>query len=55
MQPFLNWLMMGGYANYIWPAYGLFFSVLLFHFLNLRHQKRRTLKQLQQWFKRQHS
>jgi heme exporter protein CcmD len=29
MAPFLTFLKMGGYAAYVWPAYGLVFGVLV--------------------------
>jgi heme exporter protein D len=28
MSSFLNWLDMGGYGVYLWPAYGLVFGLL---------------------------
>lgn len=43
---------MGGYAMYVWPAYGLVFMVLISNLVALRRQRLRTFKKLQQWFKR---
>ncbi|KTD29411.1 MULTISPECIES: heme exporter protein CcmD [Legionella] len=53
MNQFQQWLMMGGYGSYVWPAYGLACIVLLMNFLSIRLQQKRLLKKLQQWFKRQ--
>ena len=46
-----QWLAMGGYALYVWPAYGLVFFVLAMHLLGIKSKGTRTRKQLQQWFK----
>jgi heme exporter protein D len=37
---------MGGYAAYIWPAYGVFFLVLLAEGLAPRYRRRRVLREL---------
>lgn len=52
MNPFFEWLSMGGYSLYVWPAYGLVFGVLALNFLGIKRQKVRTRQKLQRWFKR---
>jgi heme exporter protein D len=37
---------MGGYAAYVWPAYGVFFVVLLIDWLAPQFRRRRTLREL---------
>jgi heme exporter protein D len=37
---------MGGYAAYVWPAYGVFFLVLLIDWLAPRFRRRRLLREL---------
>lgn len=53
MNQFLQWLAMGGYSIYIWPAYGLVCVVLVMNLLGLKFQRTRMRKKLQQWLKRQ--
>lgn len=53
MNPFMEWLSMGGYSIYIWPAYGLVCVVLIITLLGVKWQQKRTREKLQQWFKRQ--
>lgn len=52
MNSFGQWLSMGGYAQYVWPAYGIVGSVLLFHVVGIKLQKKRRLSQLRQWLKK---
>ena len=52
MSSFLQWLSMGGYATYVWPAYGLVCGVLLLNMLSIKWQQKRTRKFLQHWFTR---
>ena len=52
MNQFMQWLAMGGYSIYIWPAYGLVCVVLIMNLLGIKFQRVRTRKKLQQWFKR---
>lgn len=47
----LEWLSMGGYASYVWPAYGLVCSALLMIWLVVKRQKRQMKARLEQWFK----
>ncbi|TAL65487.1 MAG: heme exporter protein CcmD [Legionella sp.] len=51
MNQLTQWLAMGGYAAYVWPAYGLVTAVFMFNLYSLKRQKIRTQKQLRQWFK----
>lgn len=51
MNLFFEWLAMGGYSAYVWPAYGLVALSLMSIFLSVKIQKKRTQKKLQQWFK----
>jgi heme exporter protein D len=51
MNQFLEWLSMGGYFAYVWPAYGIVSITLISAFISVRLQKKRTQKKLQQWFK----
>ena len=52
MSSLFTWLTMGGYAGYVWPAYGIVCGVLILHFVMVARQKKRTHRMLQQWFKR---
>lgn len=52
MNPFFEWLAMGGYSLYVWPAYGLVFAVLGMNLLGMKWKKMQTRQKLQQWFKR---
>ncbi len=52
MNQLMQWLSMGGYSSYIWPAYGLVCGVLVINLLSIKWQRKRTRKILQQWFKR---
>ena len=51
MNQLLQHLTMGGYALYVWPAYGLFVFVFLMNFFSLQWKKKQTRRLLQQWFK----
>lgn len=53
MTQFSQWLTMGGYAGYVWPAYGLFSLVLIFNLVGIKWQGIRTRKKLKQWYKQQ--
>jgi heme exporter protein D len=37
---------MGGYAAYVWPAYGVFFVVLLIDWFAPQWRRQRTLREL---------
>lgn len=52
MNQLSDWLFMGGYSVYIWPAYGLVIAVLVINVLGLRWQKNSIRSRLQNWFKR---
>ena len=51
MSQFIQYLDMGGYSLYVWPAYGIVCTVLLLNILFAKRKKKRTYQQLQQWFK----
>ena len=44
---------MGGYAAYVWPAYGVFFIVLLIDWLAPQFRRRRLLRELRARMARQ--
>jgi heme exporter protein D len=46
---------MGGYAAYVWPAYGVFFVVLLIDWLAPQFRRRRTLRELRGRLARQNT
>ena len=48
----LNWFHMGGYAGYIWPAYGAVFVVFITHLLHAKLQKKRVFRMLAHWHKK---
>ncbi|MBS0382490.1 MAG: heme exporter protein CcmD [Proteobacteria bacterium] len=41
-----HWLAMGGYAAYVWPAYAVFFAVLVWDWLAPAFRKRRITREL---------
>jgi len=41
-----QWVTMGGYASYIWSAYGLTSVILLANIWVVRQQKRKTMHRL---------
>ena len=48
-----SFLAMGGYAAYVWPAYGVFFLVLLIDWLAPQFRRRRLLRELRSRMARQ--
>lgn len=44
---------MGGYAAYVWPAYGVFFVVLLADWLAPQFRRRRLLREVRMRIARQ--
>lgn len=48
-----SFLAMGGYAAYVWPAYGVFFIVLLIDWLAPQFRRRRLLRELRARMARQ--
>jgi heme exporter protein CcmD len=42
MKTFFHFLTMGGYAHYVWPAYGITFMILTFQYW----QSKRTAKKI---------
>lgn len=53
MNQFISWCAMGGYAPYVWSAYGLVAMVLLMNLFAVRQQRKQVKKRLKQWFKQQ--
>lgn len=53
MSEFMHWIAMGGYAAYVWPAYGLVCGVLVLNVLSTKRLTRRTHTKLKQWYKHQ--
>lgn len=51
MSQFTHWLSMGGYASYVWPAYGLVCLVLIMTLSGIKWQRAQVRKQLQRWLK----
>lgn len=50
MVQLMHWFMMGGYAGYVWSAYGLVCGVLLIDLWNVRWQTARIRKKFMKWF-----
>jgi heme exporter protein D len=48
-----QFLAMGGYALYVWPAYAVFFLVLLADFMSPLLRRRRNLRELRARLARQ--
>ena len=46
-------LAMGGYAMYVWPAYAMFFIVLIADYINPSLRRRRNLRELRSRMARQ--
>lgn len=53
MNALYQFLAMGGYAAYVWPAYALFFLVLIADFVAPRLRRRRVLTELRARLARQ--
>ena len=53
MSSLHEFLAMGGYAGYVWPAYALFFAVLLADWCAPRLRRRRILRELRARLARQ--
>lgn len=43
-------LAMGGYASYVWSAYGLVAAVFVINIVAIKRQRLKTKKILKQWF-----
>jgi heme exporter protein D len=50
MDTVLQWVNMGGYALYVWTAYGVAFLVLAMQFISVSRHKKNTEKKLTTWF-----
>jgi heme exporter protein D len=46
MSALQHFLAMGGYAGYVWPAYAVFFAVLIADSMAPRLRRRRILREL---------
>lgn len=46
MSSWHEFITMGGYAIYVWPAFGIGFLVLLGHVIEPVYRRRRLLRQL---------
>jgi heme exporter protein D len=53
MNQLLHWFNMGGYAGYVWSAYGMVCLVFLAQVLDIKFQRARIHKLLQGWFNRE--
>lgn len=53
MNALQSFFAMGGYAIYVWPAYGVFLIVLLIDWLAPQFRRRRLLRQLHSRMARQ--
>lgn len=51
MNPVIDFILMHGYAKYIWSAYGITGLILMINLIHLKRQKQNTFKKLQQWYK----
>jgi len=48
-----EFLAMGGYAAYVWPAYAVFFAMLLLDAFSPPFRRRRVLRELRRRMQRQ--
>lgn len=55
MTQLASFLAMGGYAAYVWPAYAVFFIVLIADNLAPRLRRRRLLRELRARIARKHA
>ena len=53
MSPLQTFFAMGGYAVYVWPAYAVFFVVLIVDTIAPRLRRRRVLRELRARLARQ--
>ena len=53
MNAVQSFLAMGGYASYVWPAYAVFFIVLIADTIAPRLRRQRLLRELRARFARQ--
>ena len=53
MSALQHFLAMGGYAAYVWPAYAVFFAVLIADNVAPRLRRRRILRELRGRLERQ--
>lgn len=55
MNLLYQWLTMGKYSIYVWPAYGLVAGTFLINYLLLRRHRRLVMQRLKQQFRGQTS
>ncbi|HEX7369843.1 MAG TPA: heme exporter protein CcmD [Rhodanobacteraceae bacterium] len=51
----IQWLAMGGYAMYVWPAYAVFFIVLAWDWFAPAWRRRRLARELRGRIAREHT
>ncbi|MDF1678584.1 MAG: heme exporter protein CcmD [Legionellaceae bacterium] len=49
MTTFTSWLYMGGYAPYVWSAYGAVFVMFVGQLIYVKRQKKQVLRALKRW------
>lgn len=52
MSSFLEWINMGGYGIYIWPAYIIACIVMIINVLTVKIEKKAVSKNLDKWYKK---
>ena len=50
LQAIKNFIHMGGYAMYVWPAYGVTLSIFIFNIVAALQTQRRAWQQLQRYY-----
>jgi heme exporter protein D len=50
MNHLVHWFTMGGYAAYVWPAYGCVGAVFITNFVMMKTKKAQVQRKLQHWF-----
>lgn len=50
MSGFMQWLGMGGYSMYVWPAYAVVCGVLILNLVAIKLQRKSIHKKLKRWF-----
>ena len=51
MNLIVQWFSMGGYAAYVWSAYGLVLGMLALNLIHTKKQSKAIQKHLKDWFK----
>ena len=50
MSTLMQYLTMGKYGLYVWPAYGIAMAVLVINFVGVHIQGKKTKQQLKRWY-----